>query len=30
MNKNYRGDTFFRNYSVELDNETYTFKSATK
>lgn len=30
MNKNYRGDTFFRNYSVELDNGTYAFKSGDK
>lgn len=30
MNKNFRGDTFFRSYSVELDNETYTFQNGDK
>ena len=25
--KDFRGDTFFRSYSVEFDNENYTFKS---
>lgn len=26
MNKNYRGDTFWRSYEVEYENEPYTFK----
>lgn len=26
MSKDFRGDTFFRNYSVELDDGAYTFK----
>ena len=30
MNKNFRGDTFFRNYSVELDDGIYTFKDGDK
>lgn len=28
--KNYRGDTFFRNYEVRLDDEIYTFKEDDK
>lgn len=30
MNKNFRGDTFFRNYSVELENEIYKFQNGDK
>ena len=26
MENNYRGDTFWRSYEVEYENETYTFK----
>lgn len=28
--KNYRGDTFFRNYEVQLDDGIYTFKEDDK
>ena len=30
MNKDYRGDTFFRNYSIRLDNELYEFDNGDK
>ena len=30
MNKNFRGDTFFRNYSVELDDGIYNFQEGDK
>jgi hypothetical protein len=30
MEKNYRGDTFFRSYSIELGNELYKFQNGDK
>lgn len=30
MDKNFRGDTFFRNYSLKLNNELYEFKNGDK
>lgn len=30
MIKDFRGDTFFRSYSIELDNEIYKFQNGDK
>ena len=30
MKENFRGDTFFRSYSIELENENYVFQSGDK
>lgn len=30
MNKDYRGDTFFRSYSINIDGELYKFQSGDK
>ena len=30
MDENYRGDTFFRSYSLEIDDEIYKFQNGDK
>ena len=30
MKENFRGDTFLRSYSIELENDIYTFQSGDK